>query len=799
MKTYSKLFVKHIKKLINSKIYRAKILYAQGYTRPKPLKESILFETYAGDSISGNGYIILQTIYNTKVEKGIKIYVAAKTEEKKKIQKFLHNKNMNCVEVVSIHSLKYIKCLLECKYLFNNATFPTYYIKREGQVYINTWHGTPLKNMGRSILDGPEKLGNTQRNFEMADYVFYPNQYTKDIMLTEYMLDNDVKHMVTGYPRNISLTNSLINKEIRQKLKLQNKTVICYLPTWRAKSTLSIDKTTILENHLNMLDLSLKEDQLLYIKLHNYEKNDIDITQYTNIRFIPEEFETYEFLSIADCLITDYSSVMFDFAYTGKKIILFTYDKDEYFSNRGVYQDVADMPFTIVENIMELTNGIKDVTEYDEYKEFINMYCYKDSNIATDHIIELWFGKDMKSSSEFNEDKRESVLIYGGGLAKNGITTALKGLLKVCNDNDKKYVLLFYAHSGARYRDFIHNLPENIQYIPIQGRKLLTFKEIIIHFMYGRLKICNPYTEKVMENIYSREAKRLFGENEFDYVINFSGYEYRMTWLIECINSLKKIIYLHSDMKKESKTRNNFHVKALQRAYKNSDVIVGVREGMELYGDVDYSCKMTVAHNINDIEGILRKSELKLEFNEGLESTHSMEEIHDILNDSSATKFINVGRYSQEKGLNRLIDAFDTIEEENKYLFIIGGHGATYNEVLLHATETDRSRIVLIKSMDNLFPILKKCDAMVVSSFYEGLPMCIMEALILDVDVICTDIQGPREFLEQGYGVLVENTTEGISNGMTDYCNGKRASRKFDEIAFNERAVQEFEGLFVEN
>lgn len=83
------------------------------------------------------------------------------------------------------------------------------------------------------------------------------------------------------------------------------------------------------------IDKRLRDDQIFYVNLHNFLNAELEYEGYRHIRPFPKEYETYEFLSIADCLVTDYSSVFFDFANTRRKIVLFAYDEDEYFATRG--------------------------------------------------------------------------------------------------------------------------------------------------------------------------------------------------------------------------------------------------------------------------------------------------------------------------------------------------------------------------------------------------------------------------------------------------------------------------------
>ena len=177
----------------------------------------------------------------------------------------------------------------------------------------------------------------------------------------------------------------------------------------------------------------------------------------------------------------------------------------------------------------------------------------------------------------------------------------------------------------------------------------------------------------------------------------------------------------------------------------------------------------------------------------------SIEELDDVLNNKKIKKFINISRFSPEKGQDMLIEAFNNYRkiEKNKddYLILIGGYGNTFNDIC-EMTEKNEN-IIVIKSIINPYPILNKCDCFVLSSRYEGLPMVIMEALILNKHVISTNITGPKEFLENGYGYLVQESIDGLEKGMIKYKNeGLNSLTKFNAEKFNEQAIIEFEELF---
>ena len=108
----------------------------------------------------------------------------------------------------------------------------------------------------------------------------------------------------------------------------------------------------------------------MYIKLHPFVKNEIDCSSFSHIEDIPSEYETYDFLNAIDVLITDYSSIMFDFACSKKKIVLFTYDRDEYLDGRGIYIDFNKLPFPACDTVDELIKELS--SEHKGYDEFYN-------------------------------------------------------------------------------------------------------------------------------------------------------------------------------------------------------------------------------------------------------------------------------------------------------------------------------------------------------------------------------------------------------------------------------------------
>jgi len=810
------IVAKAIKRYITNPFYRSKYIYTKYYEKLKINENQILLESFMGLNINGNPYyLLLELCKNPEYAKYNK-YIVAKQSKYEYIKKIIDGLNLKKVEVVVRNSKNYCKLLAQAKYLINNVSFPEYFIKKEGQIYLHTWHGTAFKGAGRSTKDNPHGIGNVQRNFLMSDYLLYPNYHSFEILKRDYMLDQFFtgKYLIAGYPRNEVFFKE--NKvDIRKELNIEDKKIVVYMPTFREEQAAL--KGTSLDKHLLYvvralfeLEKKLDEDTIVYVKLHHLTEGHINYKNFKKIRRFPREYETNEFLNIADALITDYSSVLFDFANTGRKIILYTYDKEEYMGGRSVYFDVNQMPFPSSDNLNDVINEIRNIDKYKKYDEFKKKYCEFDSAEASKIVCNYIFNNKESEKIKVIEgtkykNNKKNILIYAGELTKNGITTALKGIINNVDLNKYNYVLTFLKDKIDSGKYEINEFDDRISYIPIQGVMNRTIAEKICEKIYYEFNIKNKIVQKFMNKMYAREVKRAFPTMKFDYAIHYTGYNRMLMHLFRNIDA-KRIIYVHNNLAKERKIRNNIHMNSLRISYKEYDKIVVIRESMikeikENVKNLDES-KIYVAHNINNIDIIRKKSLEEVQFDEDTYSNYNIKEIKNILEDKNKLKFINIARYSKEKGLERLISAFEKFRKTNEdaYLIIIGGHGKEFKEIKNMVINNKINNVILIRSLRNPYPILKKCNAYILSSFYEGLPMTIMEALILKKPVISTNITGPKEFLEQGYGYLVENSEEGLLNGMIEYQKGNLNNLKeFDAEEFNQKAIQEFYNIIEDN
>lgn len=802
-----KLFKKINKIDLKHSIPKAKYVH---YYHTLPIDSNmILCEASHGNNAGGNVFYLLKNLAIDPEYASYKIYFTCRESNKDSFRKLLDSHNMQRVELVEFSTDLYVRILASAKYLINDTTFMHFYMKKEGQVYLNTWHGTPLKTLGKKVNNDMHGLGNVQKNFLAADYLLYPNEYTKQHMIEDYMLENIAqgKTIVGGYPRNEIFFDEDSRFLIRKQIDCLDKKVYAYMPTWRgAVGKVDKDASNYLQNYLNEIDSLLLDEEILYVNIHTLAKKNIIFDDFKHIKQFPDEYETYEFLNIADCLITDYSSVFYDFAITHKKCILFTYDEEEYFEQRGLYRPLSSLPFPSVKNVKDLLDELRTPINYDD-NDFLKEYCPYDNlnaaKILCDQVI-LNKSNNYLTVNDIKNNHKENILIFSGKLDKNGITTSLMNLLNHLDLNEKNYFITFNAKDVARNKDILQTLPNAVGYIPMAGAMNLTFFKKIIWKLYKDGIIKAAFAMRFLEDDFKNELKRCYVDVDYTTMIQFSGYGIKNI-LLYSVFAGNNVLYTHNDVYQEISVRGNLRADVLQYAYQKYDHIGIVSEDLIKPTSKYLTTKreLELVPNLIDVEGIKTRGSQDIIFDETTLCNHPLDQVMDILN-GNGKKLVNVGRFSPEKGHRRLIDSFARVWKDNPdtYLFIIGGNEfkGLYGELCAYVDSLPcKEHIVMLLAMSNPLPIVKACDAFVFSSFYEGFGLVLVEADILGLPLISTDIVGPRTFMNEYGGVLVEDSEQGLEEGMRRLLANQIPRLGVDYDAYNQKAINCFKSVLKVN
>lgn len=801
-------YANKIRKKSKDPYWVAKNKYITYYDRLPIDEKVILLESQSATKISGNLFYILKYLLTDEKYAGYTVYLSSWGRYVNSITAILEHYGIENVNIVVYASDDYMRLLASAKYLINDATFPNYWIKKEGQVYINTWHGTPLKAMGRKVHNDVF-FGNVQKNLVNADYLLYPNIFTKDVMIRDYMLENisSNSYILGGYPRNTVFFDRNAESRIREELEITDKKIYAYMPTWRG----TVDKVGVSKNdaylmyYLCELDKRLTDDEIFYINIHPmamHAKNTAEVSKLKHIKNFPAEYETYDFLNIADVLVTDYSSVFFDYACTRKKVVLFPYDKDEYLCDRGMYMDMDDLPFPQVFDLDALVNELRSEKNYDD-TEFVKTFCTWDNIDATAQLCDrtiLGIDTGLTVAPVPNNGK-ENVLIYAGDLAKNGITTSLRSLTNEIDLNKRNYYISFIQGKAKKNADQLVTFNPKVNFFAVSDYFNLSFKDKAIRKLFNLGIIKAKTYMKHAKTRVQQNFIRAYGQSKFDTVIQFCGYERDLILLYSRFDG-NNAIWVHNDMVAEMKLKSNQRKDILRYAYNNYNKVVAVTDDIvastqKLAGT---DKKIDIVKNTIDYKTILANSEQPIALDPTTKCSVEPEKFYEIMQ-SDAKKFINIGRYSPEKGHDRLIDAFYKLWQKDNsiYLIIIGGNSRAnkYEELVEKVNEMGLSEnVILLLSVSNPYPIIKACNGFILSSLYEGFGLVLAEANILGLPIVSTDITGPRTFMNKYGGTLVEDSEDGVYKGLEMLYNNEIKPINVDYEAYNRECVAEFEKLF---
>lgn len=313
-------------------------------------------------------------------------------------------------KVVKYNTYEYKMYYAKAKYWFTPSRLYDYLVPKNNQVYVQFWHGTPLKKLGFDIKTKGKNALNTVKEWSQKyqydasryTYMVSPSAFTTEKYITAFNLkaiNKDKCIIETGYPRNDALftfDNKYIDK-LKKDLNIpKNKKIILYAPTWRDDQHQSgIGYTYQLGLNFDNFKEKFGEDYIILFRTHYLIASSIDLSKYKGfILDVSNYSDINDLYILSDIILTDYSSVFFDYANLKRPMIFFMYDLDDYKNNmRDFYIDLNELPGPIVTKEDDLYEKLKNIDKYwieyrKKYEKFNKKFNYLDDANASKRVLE---------------------------------------------------------------------------------------------------------------------------------------------------------------------------------------------------------------------------------------------------------------------------------------------------------------------------------------------------------------------------------------------------------------------------
>lgn len=367
--------------------------------------KTIVFCTFNGKSYSCSPKALYEYMVNNDKYSDFKFIWGFKNVEQ---YKYLEN-NKN-TSVIKLNTKQYIKYLAKAKYWIFNYKIPDYLYPKKEQVFVQCWHGTPLKRLGCDLIHFDNVLNTMEGmkkryKIEASKFTYFlsPSKFASEKFISAWNLKEIGKENIIiekGYPRNDFLFNYTEKdiKKIKAKLGIENekRKIILYAPTYRSNQhEAGVGYTYKEEINFEHLREKFGNEYIVLFRPHYFIANVFNFEKYKGFVYDVSKIDDInELYIITDLLITDYSSVFFDYANLKRPMIFYMYDLEEYKNDtRNFYIDLSELPGPIVKTEKELIKEIKNIESLnkkykEKYKKFNEKFNYLDDGKASQRVVE---------------------------------------------------------------------------------------------------------------------------------------------------------------------------------------------------------------------------------------------------------------------------------------------------------------------------------------------------------------------------------------------------------------------------
>ncbi|MBK0420497.1 CDP-glycerol glycerophosphotransferase family protein [Leucobacter sp. CSA2] len=804
---------------------RAALAERLAYLRSLPIRSNtVVYESFAGNGVLCNPEAIFRRIVDDPEFADFEhVWVIADRSAQRRFEReFAKHPRVNWVPR---GGLAYWKALSTAGLLINNATFPPEFGKRPGQIYLNTWHGTPLKQMGFDMPGGAAQSTNTLRNFLMADYLLAANTLMAETMYEDaYRLRNIYggKIIEEGYPRiDRQRLNPAEREAIRAELAAEgietgDRKIVLYAPTWRGASFQSPEADAEqLADRVAELQAGLGDDTFVLLRPHQAVHAVLQQTPRLAGIVAPSAMPTNQLLGYADGLITDFSSIFFDYLATGRPIAFYTPDAEDYQESRGTYLSGEPLPGPVSADAREtgaqLSALLHGKERFPGYEDWAARFTPYEDGHATDRIVDAVFhgrtgGLRIRNASR---DGRRRLLIYVGGMRSNGITSAALNLLKSIDYDRYDVTAVMPRFQPSATRANLAMIPDEVRQVlrvgGMNGSKLRQVQRRLLD-RGGELPV--PGELDWHERLWKDEWERMFGSATFDWAADFSGYDPFWANLILHSPGSTSAVWLHSEMVADrarvvhGKQPFKRKLGLVFSLYRGFDQLVSVspslsrlnREELAAYAEPE---QFRTARNFPDPERVKTGAIAPLETL--IPEDGPVPEWLAALRERTPEQrwFVTTARLAGAKNQASQIRAFARVHADHpETRLVIIGHGPLRQELEeLIAELSLEGKAFLTGELSNPFAVMARSDCFVLSSRYEGQPMVLLEAAVCGLPIVSTAFATVEDALPPGAIHVVPQGDEHVEAGMRAFLRGEVPPVHFDDEAYIAQLVAEFDAL----
>ena len=804
----------------------------------------VLYQTHSGSAMSCNPYAIFRELLDDPKFAHLEhVWVLDSVAElARRRAEYAHRPN---VRFVRFKTDEYRKALATATYLIQNAVFPAYFTKRPGQVYVNSWHSAgAVKRMGFDAPRGNLVSRNVLRDLMMADYLISPNALTTRMYADSYRLRGLYGGCLLqlGYPRNDTLltaSRAQVIDDLRSRgVEIDpQKKIVLYAPTWRGTIGNVRAGTDELEKFRNALHERIDTDEYqVLVKPHTFHYNRLTDEQKQSGRYVPRHVNANALLAAVDVLVSDYSSIFFDFMLTDRPILFYVPDLADYTAERGLYFTPDELPGPVTDDAATIAEWINDLGAVshdcaERYARLKAMVCAGDDGHAAKRTVDAVFRGEAPEGAivRLDDPGLTKVLIHAAELDDHGDTEAVLAL--AAGLDPAHYDVSVACGEAKASRANIERLTTVRVFVRAAGSALLPNEARALGYLsrHGPDVLVRRMN---LQPVLEREWRRRFGDAQFDVIVDASRRPGLFAWMARQNTQGALLISRPTDVAAELDwltaakpagggdrplTRG-----ALTALYRAADAVVVPSSHLLTRARAAFPTVTFVAAEamidpdrvpslLNQArawrdEWRVRPSLIVADVSVDANATvHTAQ-----LNDSAPApdsgepyrRFVTMGELSPKQNLVELIAAFADFvgQHPNSRLFVVGGGPMLAELRQLTAGPELGGRVCFTGQLRNPFTVLDQADCFVLPSTHEGYSLAVAEARQLGLPIVLARFaSAPSVMVPEGQ-YLTGFTAAELFDGLQAFVAGRvPTGSSFDVKAHNASAAQQWNVVLAQS